>query len=48
MSKGSKPRPYSKKEFDRNFDRIFPKKEERKIPKPLKIEKKLPDSWLNV
>ena len=48
MSKGSKPRPYNKERFDKSFDRIFSKKEEKKIPKPNKAKNKYPDSWVNV
>ena len=38
MSKGSKVRPYDKKKFDENFDKIFKKK---------KKEKQADKQWLD-
>ena len=38
MSKGSKVRPYNKKKFDENFDKIFKKK---------KKEKQADKQWLD-
>lgn len=38
--KGSKPRPVDKKKFDDNWDRIFGKKEEKKVlPNEKKFDK---------
>jgi hypothetical protein len=48
MSKGSKPRPYNKERFDKSFDRIFSRKEEKKIPQPAKPKKPYNPSWMNV
>jgi uncharacterized protein with von Willebrand factor type A (vWA) domain len=48
MSKGSTPRPHDKKAFDFNFDRIFGKKEEKKLPQPAKPKKPYNPSWMNV